>query len=317
MDNYGLIFKKITEDGRTFFVENNYKSPARVLMTVYNTYLSFPEMSREIVFEKNVEYWNYVVNNSKNRYVEFIDLETNKTVGLFGLDGEIDLKDYDKNGYLKKIFNNLNNEKGNIVFVFNEIVCQNLYSNDFLEVSANDVVLDIGFNFGLFSIHSSLRNAKRIIGFEPNTRLVKTFLENYGSNEIEVHNLAVSNMNGKVKFFENIDSGMSTIKNEFPSENKINEYEIDAIHINTIFEKYNLDYVDYLKVDCEGSEFDIFESMDENFLSNKISKIAIECHDYFESIKVQNLKSKLENCGFVLSHKFDEVIPLGMIYAKK
>lgn len=318
MHKYGLIFKGITDNGKTFHVINNSGEPKKVHMKVYNTYFGYPEYSTDIIFEHGVQYWNYVVNNSNHRYVQFRDSQSLEIVGLFGLEGEYDFKDYDYDSYAKRIFNIVpDNGKSNIIAVLNEIICHQTYSNEWVDIEEGDTVVDIGFNYGLFSITSKMKNPKRIIGFEPNPKLCKIFSENYRGDGIQLFNYAVSNKDSKVTFYENGDSAMSTIKEEINREYRRDYYEVNSISINTLINNFNLDKIDYLKVDCEGSEFDIFESLSEEYLGNNVKKIAIEFHDYLNSDNVQKLKSKIEKCGFKVNIKNEEGVPLGMIYAKK
>jgi len=49
------------------------------------------------------------------------------------------------------------------------------------------------------------------------------------------------------------------------------------VTLKQIFEIYNLETIDFLKVDIEGSEYSIFKELDVNILS-KIKKIALESH---------------------------------------
>jgi len=60
--------------------------------------------------------------------------------------------------------------------------------------------------------------------------------------------------------------------------------------------KYDLETIDFLKVDIEGSEFDLFNS-DIGWLS-RVKKIAMEVHLEFGDIT--ELASKLESRGFAV-----------------
>jgi hypothetical protein len=110
---------------------------------------------------------------------------------------------------------------------------------------------------------------------------------------------------------------MSTIKQDVNKEYRKNYFELESISINKIIDTFNLTKIDYLKVDCEGSEFEIFESISEEYLRDNVKKIAIEFHDFLDSDNVQRLINKIEKCGFVVNVKNEEGVPLGMIYAKK
>mgnify|MGYP003978902101 FL=1 len=67
--------------------------------------------------------------------------------------------------------------------------------------------------------------------------------------------------------------------------------------MNKILSRHNLKVIDFLKIDIEGSEFDLL-NRDTAWLST-VKKIAMEVHPEFG--KVENLKTKLESEGFFVS----------------
>ena len=69
----------------------------------------------------------------------------------------------------------MQNDNKSISIIFNEIFISKTYNNDFVCVAENDIVIDIGFNYGLFALDSLTYKPKKIIGFEPNPNLVKLF----------------------------------------------------------------------------------------------------------------------------------------------
>jgi len=318
MVNYSIIYKGCSEDKRVIYTELNGDQPQRVIMKVYNTYFGYPETNTEITFNKDVQHWHYLVNNSKNRYVEFRDAETCEIVGLFGLEGTLDLKDYDYDNYVYNLMRSLPyNGKHNVCAVFNEIVCQSVYFGTFVDVEEGDVVVDIGFNYGLFSINALKKSPKRIVGFEPNSRLVNIFNKNVKDSIIEVHNCAVSNENEKIKFYESFNSEMSTIVEDFYRENTCNIVEVDGFSFMHLVDQHGLEKIDYLKVDCEGAEYGIFQAIPDFYLSNNVKKIAIEFHDKLEHTNVQNLINRLRGLGFETATSGESGTPLGMLYARK
>lgn len=318
MRDYSVIFKGIDELKSTFYYSTNSKENKKVILRVYNSYLKYKEYEDIIELVPNVQFWTRLPSKSKNRYVEFRDSETLEIVGFFGLDGNFDLEDFDEFGYVKTIFNGLSDgEKHNIHVVFNEVTSQNVYNNEFVKVEENDVVVDIGFNYGLFSITSLRYKPSRIIAFEPNPTLVKTFNHFFKTSIVELHQKAVSNKNGKTIFYENLIPGMSTIYQDINTDHVGNSYDVDIISFNDFIIENKIDKIDYLKVDCEGAEYDIFDSIHDKYLSTQINKIAIEFHHVITDIKVQTLIKKLEDSGFEIKIDHEENSTIGMIYAKK
>jgi len=199
--------------------------------------------------------------------------------------------------------------------ILNEILNLNVYNNEFVSVSENDVVMDIGVNFGLFSLDALQYNPKKIIGFEPNPKLIQYFGKLNVPN-VELHQAAISNRNGKIIFYENAFPGRSSLHAEKSSDTIKSSYEVEVYNINDVLKPHNK--INYLKVDCEGAEYEIFEAMDMGILSTNIDKIAIEFHNIPTDLKVINLVSKIQSAGFETKMDYVEGSgDTGMLYARK
>jgi FkbM family methyltransferase len=55
-----------------------------------------------------------------------------------------------------------------------------------------------------------------------------------------------------------------------------NKVDVESININTLIEQID-SKINYMKVDCEGSEFELFKTITEQNLKN-INKLVIETH---------------------------------------
>jgi hypothetical protein len=77
--------------------------------------------------------------------------------------------------------------------------------------------------------------------------------------------------------------------------------------------------IDYLKIDCEGAEYDIIESLDEYFLSTSVRSMCIEYHLNRDG-KIYPMIEKLQRCGFTIEFEYNpEQInaEMGIFYAFK
>jgi FkbM family methyltransferase len=143
-------------------------------------------------------------------------------------------------------------------------------------VQAGDVVLDVGGHIGTFSIYAALeRRARRIITFEPHPDNFRMLQLNVHNNRLEdtitVVNIAMSGTAGRARFAISPDnSGAHRIDAE-------GTMEVQCVTLPQVFADYGLEKVDYLKMDCEGSEYDIFFSVPDDLL-RRIGKISMECH---------------------------------------
>ena len=315
--NYNIIINSFSDNFRKVDFKTNSLNTEKVKVFVKNNYFNSIEYETTLEMAPNCGYWFSTPLNHKNRVVEFRDYYTETLVGLFALDGLADFAEYDVNDYAKKSY--INSSKGgkwNILAVFNEIIGHKVYHNDFVNVEENDVVIDIGFNYGLFSMVSLKNNPSKIIAFEPNPKLVSNYQKFFNHEKIELHQKAVSNKAGIVTFNENNDPGMSTLLIDINTHNINATYEVELINFYQFIQKNNINQIDYLKVDCEGGEYDIFDSIPNEYLTNQVKKIALEFHHKFEDKKVQKLYNKIISCGFEtkIMHDNDSI---GIIYDKK
>jgi len=176
---------------------------------------------------------------------------------------------------------------------------------DECKISNGDVVLDIGGNCGFFALYSIQNGASKVYSVEP----VKSSFEQIvklsnNFSEIIPINKAVSETNGTVIMSvdeEGSATNCVTHYSEMFGRNS-NEEIVGSININDLLlnikEKINL-----MKVDCEGSEFELFKTISDDNLK-KIDKIIVEVHgDVIEKF----VSDMLIKSGFKV-HKHNNIL---------
>lgn len=161
------------------------------------------------------------------------------------------------------------------------------------ELHDSDTIIDIGAHIGLFALFASQFCKKgKILCFEPVKENYKVLLDNIKLNNISnirAFNEAVSDKISTVKIFlSNDESG----HNMFATN--ANSIEVQSTTLQNIIDDNNITSCDFIKMDCEGAEYEIINSLDSNYLQ-KIKKMIIEYH--FANTKpelLKNLISKLE-----------------------
>ena len=189
------------------------------------------------------------------------------------------------------------------------------YSKFDFEIRNDDNVIDVGAHIGFFALYASqfCKNGK-IFCFEPVKENYDLLLYNIKLNNIKnifSYNCAVSNTNKYVKVFLHSDKTAHSI--HVPSHEFV---EIKSLTLQEIFDSNKLERCDYLKLDCEGSEYDIIESLPEEYFK-KIKKIYIEYHFFAtKPYLLVRLLSKLKSLSY---HVIKEPLTndLGSIYAKQ
>ncbi len=134
------------------------------------------------------------------------------------------------------------------------------YKKSGFQINQNDVVIDIGAHIGLFTIYASQFCTKgSIFSFEPMKDNYQLLLENIKLNnlkQVKFFNLAVSNSNDPIKLFINDDeSGHSMFSQS--SQN----LTVNSISLKRIFDENQIEYCNFLKLDCEGAEYEIIKNL--------------------------------------------------------
>jgi FkbM family methyltransferase len=159
------------------------------------------------------------------------------------------------------------------------------------------VIVDLGACRGEFvNEMDSLFKIKKAILVEANPTNYRNLVskENY-----VLYNKAISDKSGDtIEFYEDTNSPYNGSK-FFNYFNGV-KHQILTINLEDIIKENNLEYIDILKVDIEGSEYDVMPNIsDETYL--KIGQITIEFHDFIDvnlKIKTENIINKLESLGF-------------------
>ena len=189
------------------------------------------------------------------------------------------------------------------------------------------VVIDVGAHLGeTIDLFSKNLNIKKMICYEASktnfNKLNKS--KNYKNSNIIVNNIALGSDESELEFFQTSDSSSSTFckidydSNYFKRKKKIlnifqkNEYiaSSELIRLKTLkneFIKYNLEYVDILKIDTEGFEFDIIRGAGDKL---KLIKFILFEHHY-DQMLVKNYKfSKINQ--YLIELNFKKVVKLKM-----
>ena len=189
------------------------------------------------------------------------------------------------------------------------------YKSKNFEINDTDVIIDVGGHIGLFSLYASQFCKNGLIySFEPVPENYDLLIDNVRSNDlnqIKPFNLAVSNSNSDIKLYLNDDEAGHSM---FSKSSK--SITVDSISLQQIFDNNNIENCNFLKLDCEGTEYEILENLPTSYF-DKIKKIVIEYHmaDTHPEL-LENLKKILIKQNYSLKTKklFSDI---GFLYASK
>lgn len=127
-----------------------------------------------------------------------------------------------------------------------EIFVNGIYEK-FVVVEEGDVVVDIGANVGAFGYSIRHKNVKMLYCVEPSNGLVGTLAKNLNGMPITIINSAISNDNDDDKQLIGPHNIYGNIGDRFKT-----------ITFKKFIEDYNIQEIDFLKIDCEGAEYQVF-----------------------------------------------------------
>jgi len=169
-------------------------------------------------------------------------------------------KRIEKNPEKAKLINKIIKDCNSIV---KEILVDKVYENGEVKVGSEDIVLDCGANIGIFSIYAG-QKAKIVYAFEPSEDEAASLSENKklnNCNNIKIIPKAVLDTRKEAKLilvriaghFLNIAYPTPTTKTILKNKD-IKTVDVKTISIDEFLKEENLEKVDFIKMDIEGSE---------------------------------------------------------------
>jgi FkbM family methyltransferase len=197
------------------------------------------------------------------------------------LEAAIDIRPpYNFNGY------RVNAIKGfHIYNLYKELFEDNVYN-----IGKNlNTVIDAGANIGMFSLKVKHHNPKcNIIGFEPVPSTYQYLIENTSKlSNCKYYNLALYSHN----------KGITISNDSCSGGNSVNAKD-NLIYVKTdLLSNYIHNDIDLVKLDVEGSEYNILQDLEDNDKFKFIKNMAIEFHD-LEKHNIFYWLNKLSDKGY-------------------
>ena len=178
------------------------------------------------------------------------------------------------------------------------------------------IVFDVGACVGLYSLYiSQMAPNATIHAFEPIKESFDIFKQNIELNKIKnivANNIGLSDFTGSInmglpkdrpkhKLDKTGKPGLGVYSSFWVKDN----YDVVKTNITTLDNYMNvtkIDFIDILKMDCEGHELNIITSC-LLILKNKVNLIFIEMNNVFGS--VEKIKEILSELGFSMTQKIN------------
>lgn len=170
------------------------------------------------------------------------------------------------------------------------------------EVDFKDgVLIDIGANIGCFTKFALTRGAKKVYSVEPCKTSLDVLRDNFEDDDnVEIIDKAIDKVQGETEMFYRPEcSPMSSFYKEELGKGGVvvKSQKVETILLSDLVRDYNIGHIDVLKIDIEGKEYDVFDSIDSELLS-KIDQIVLEFHMNTEGKLRKHVLNKLDANGF-------------------
>lgn len=176
-------------------------------------------------------------------------------------------------------------------FVARELALGRVYEY-YNRVKPGDVVMDIGACVGLFSYRSLCQGASKVYCVEPSNRLIKACINNTSE-------FFINQKENPVVFINHAIGGLSdfskTTRDSFNIFGK--ERNISTISFADLVQQNKIERINFLKLDCEGGEYDVFTHKNLNYLKHNVDFIACEMHgrEFYNETEFRNFNESNSN----------------------
>ncbi|MDZ4403910.1 FkbM family methyltransferase [Prosthecobacter sp.] len=203
---------------------------------------------------------------------------------------------------------------GDCNYIAGEIFRTHSYQRPGFELRPTDIVVDVGAHAGLFALWAAPQVPQgRVVCIEP-TRSIECLAQSLAPNNLQnvrILRCAVGQPGTHLEFIDSPAFGALNHSTVFrlplatrmlmrwiggsKAGNQVTTAPCRSLE--DIVQSENLPQINFLKIDCEGAEYAIFEHISHGLLG-KVERIAMEFHEFHPSHDHRRLVRRLESAGF-------------------
>lgn len=202
-----------------------------------------------------------------------------------------------------------------LVPLYKEIIYKDDYRLRADPLPRGAVVIDIGANIGMFSLHVAAdHGAARVYAFEPfpeSFALLKRNAERNRLDAIQPIPLAIAGQAGSRELHMQGRHGVHSL---FGTAGEA--VRIECITLADAFARWDIQRCDFLKLDCEGAEYEILLAAPSDVYA-RIQRLALEYHDWITDHHHDELVARLRGEGFDVTTRDHLPSRTGYVFAKK
>ena len=213
----------------------------------------------------------------------------------------------------------IRNKSDSIAFFENYFLKVNNPNKKF-EIKKNDIVIDIGAHIGYFTIYAAnSANEGTVYSIEPykeSFEILKKNLKLNNLTNVKSFHIAISKVTEQITLY--IDKKNQIGNSIFKTDETIESEKVESFNLKDFVKTNKIEKIDFLKIDCEGAEFEILLNFDKE-LMKKINKISAEVHENSNTYSLDKLVDFLKENNFKVSTSNmsnNSTMKLSMLYAE-
>lgn len=185
-------------------------------------------------------------------------------------------------------------------------------------LKGNPLMLDVGANVGFFALAAFRKFPKATIySFEPHPYCIgelNSYREQFDQFDWSIVAQAMSKEKATLQLTTDHPDDFTSTASLTPHERHHHSFDVQADTLAAFLERNQIAQIDYLKLDCEGAEYDILYNADPQTMQ-QIKAACIEAHPSTEpENSLGHLEAFLQKQGFKTA-TLDDNVATGMIYA--
>ncbi len=167
-----------------------------------------------------------------------------------------------------------------LAFLFHEIWVREIYTPPGYEIRGGDSIIDIGANIGVFATFAATRaKGVKVYAYEPfpeNVAWLQRNVEESGLTNVEIYPQAVAGFTGTRRLQTDSSNWiMHSLRNEDTKEEGL---QVSCVSLDEVMNENGIERCDLLKLDCEGSEYEILQDCTPDTL-RRVRRIVAEYHE--------------------------------------
>ena len=186
------------------------------------------------------------------------------------------------------------------IWIIKETCLDRQYERESVEIKDGWVVLDIGAGLGDFAICVASRHPhSTVYAYEPFPESFTMLENNLNLNQVQNVKIFPHAVSGQVGFIDLHIVSKEAVQQStaFGLDGSQSSIQVQSTTLDHILDEIQSGKCDYLKMDCEGAEYNILFSASDSALQ-RIKHICLEYHDGVTEFSHQELVQFLERKGF-------------------